>query len=58
VFGDPLELLWKNCVFDLCGVPAFQRRMFRVIVTSTPAARAAWLREVEDTMDHLFGRGE
>jgi NAD(P)H dehydrogenase (quinone) len=20
VFGDPLETLWKNCIFDLCGV--------------------------------------
>jgi putative NADPH-quinone reductase len=20
VFKDPLELLWKNCIFDLCGV--------------------------------------
>ncbi len=23
VFGDPLQLLWKNCIFDLCGVPSF-----------------------------------
>ena len=58
VFGDPLELLWKNCLFDLCGVRAFHRRMFRVIVTSTAEARSAWLREVEDTMDQLLGRGE
>ena len=57
-FGDPLAILWKNCIFDLCGVGAFHRRMFRVVVTSTATARAAWLREVEDTMDRLFGRGE
>jgi NAD(P)H dehydrogenase (quinone) len=56
-FGDPLELLWKNCIFDLCGVQTFHRRMFRVVVTSTPEMRAGWLREVEETMDHLFGRG-
>src|SRR5512138_1227356 len=21
IFGDPLEAIWKNCVFSLCGVP-------------------------------------
>ena len=26
VFGDPLQALWKNCIFDLCGVPAFTER--------------------------------
>jgi NAD(P)H dehydrogenase (quinone) len=20
VFGDPLETIWKNCIFGLCGV--------------------------------------
>jgi len=25
VFGDPLETLWKNCVFGLCGVQTFYR---------------------------------
>ena len=23
VFGDPLETIWKNCIFGLCGVHAF-----------------------------------
>jgi len=36
LFGDPLELLWKRCVFDLCGVRNVQRRTFSVVVTSTP----------------------
>jgi putative NADPH-quinone reductase len=35
VFGDPLELLWKNCIFDLCGVTNFYRHMFNIIVTSS-----------------------
>lgn len=34
-FGDPLELLWKTCLFELCGIKVFYRRMFRVVVTST-----------------------
>jgi putative NADPH-quinone reductase len=53
-FGDPLQALWKNCIFDLCGVPTFYRRMFTVLVTSTPEQRAQWLREVEQTVDDFF----
>ena len=34
-FGDPLETLWKNCIFDLCGVKTFHREMFNVVITST-----------------------
>ena len=45
VFGDPLEVLWRRCIFDLCGVPAFYRKMFSVVVTSTPEQRAEWLDE-------------
>ncbi len=54
VFGDPLELLWKNCIFDLCGVPTFYRKMFAVIVTSTDEDRKEWLRRVEKTIDEYF----
>jgi NAD(P)H dehydrogenase (quinone) len=48
VFGDPLETLWKNCIFGLCGVPRFFRKNFAVVVTSTPAQRQAWLEEVRE----------
>ena len=44
-FGDPLEAIWKRCIFDLCGVRDVRRRMFSVLVASTPAQRAAWLAE-------------
>lgn len=54
VFGDPLETLWKNCIFDLCGVKIFHRRMFGVIVTSTPTLRQQWLDEVKETMNRFF----
>jgi putative NADPH-quinone reductase len=46
VFGDPLERIWKDCIFDLCGVRRVERRTFGVVATSTPAERAAWLEEV------------
>jgi putative NADPH-quinone reductase len=53
-FGDPLETLWKDCLFNLCGVKTFHRRMFGVMVTSTPALRHQWLDEVKETMGCFF----
>jgi NAD(P)H dehydrogenase (quinone) len=54
VFGDPLELLWKKCVFDLCGIKNVQRRTFSVVVTSTPGQRAKWLLEVRQIVANEF----
>ncbi len=54
VFGDPLETLWKRCVFDLCGVKNVQRRTFSVVVTSTPEQRAQWLAEVRQIVARNF----
>jgi len=54
VFGDPLQLLWKNCIFDLCGVSTFYRKMFTVVVTSTYKQRQGWLRKVEDVVGRYF----
>ena len=53
-FGDPLEALWGKCIFGLCGVSTFHRRMFGVIVTSTPAQRAAWLQKVEEAINRFY----
>jgi NAD(P)H dehydrogenase (quinone) len=54
VFGDPLQLLWKNCIFDLCGVSQFHREMFTVVVTSTLDQRQEWLRTVVRVVDVYF----
>jgi putative NADPH-quinone reductase len=54
VFGDPLETLWKKCVFDLCGVKNVQRRTFSVVVTSTPEQRMQWLAEVRKIVGAHF----
>ena len=54
VFGDPLKLIWKNCIFNLCGVPEFYREIFRVIVTSTQEMRQEWLKKVEDVVSAVF----
>ncbi|MHB9096733.1 MAG: NAD(P)H-dependent oxidoreductase [Syntrophales bacterium] len=54
VFGDPLELIWRNCIFDLCGVRDFYRKTFRIIVTSTEEERQAWLDEVVGIIDGKY----
>ena len=54
VFGDPLETLWKKCIFDLCGVKNVQRRTFAVVVTSTPEHRAQWLADVRELVHARF----
>ncbi len=54
VFGDPLEAIWKNCIFDLCGVKNFYRRTFTIMVTSTELQRKKWLEEVRETVATYF----
>jgi len=54
VFQDPLETIWKNCIFDLCGVKQFERKIFRVVVTSDLEQRQNWLKEVETIIDKYF----
>jgi NAD(P)H dehydrogenase (quinone) len=53
-FGDPLEAIWKSCIFDLCGVRTFHRRMFNVIVTSTREQRSEWLMEARELVRECF----
>jgi NAD(P)H dehydrogenase (quinone) len=55
VFGDPLERIWKDCVFGLCGVDDVRRRVFTPVVTSSPSQRAAWLAEAEALVTEAFG---
>lgn len=56
VFGDPLERIWKNCIFDLCGIKIVHRRTFQTIVTSTLQQRQQWLAEVKNLVRQLFPR--
>lgn len=46
-FGDPLESIWRRCIFDLCGVTTFYRRMFSMVVTSTEEQRRDWIEEAK-----------
>ena len=54
LFGDPLETLWNKCILPFCGVKKTFRRMFGVVVVSTPDQRKGWLREVEEITARYF----
>jgi len=53
-FGDPLETLWKNCIFGLCGVKNVQRRSFSTVVASNYQQRTQWLMEVRKIVKSHF----
>ena len=53
-FGDPLENLWKTCIFGFCGVEDFGRRNFESIIISTPEQRQGWLEEVRRLIEESF----
>ena len=57
VFGDPLEAIWRSCIFGLCGVTNVERRTFSVVVTSTAEQRARWLEEARNVIARHFPRG-
>lgn len=57
VFGDPLERIWKDCIFELCGVNNVYRKMFRIIVTSTLQQRKQWLLETAQIINRHFPVG-
>lgn len=54
-FGDPLDAIWRRCIFDLCGVRSFRRRTFAVVVTSSRRQRAAWIEEAKEICRDSFG---
>jgi NAD(P)H dehydrogenase (quinone) len=54
IFGDPLEALWKNCIFGLCGIETVYREVFSVVVTSALEQRQDWLEKVREVVGHYF----
>ncbi len=56
VFRDPLETIWKKCIFGLCGVTAVHRKVFSVVVTSTEMKRESWLVEARELVARHFPR--
>lgn len=56
-FGDPLNRLWKDCIFDFCGISIFDRIMFRVVADSSHAEREEWLNQTKIMVNHYFPQG-
>jgi len=54
IFKDPLETIWKERVFNFCGVSNFKRINFRVIKDSDMHQRILWLTEIRQLIDNSF----
>lgn len=55
-FGDPLERIWKDCIFGFCGVTVVARKMFCIMAGSSQVQREQWLEEARETTGSLFPR--
>jgi putative NADPH-quinone reductase len=53
-FGDPLDLIWRKCIFGLCGVNDVRRDVFGVVVASSEAERRQWLERVRSLVAGCF----
>ncbi len=54
VFGDPLDTLWRNCIFGLCGIDTVYRETYSIVVTSSGAQRAQWLERTRALLRRAF----
>lgn len=54
VFGDPLDAIWRRCVFPLCGVRDVARKVFGPVCGSTEVSRAAWINEIRTLVEHTI----
>ncbi len=54
LYGDPLDGLWKRCIWGFCGIKQVHRELFSVIITSTPEQRQAWLERTRHLVAQTF----
>lgn len=54
LYGDPLENLWRTCIFGFCGVKIVRRELFAPVITSTLEQRQAWLKLSADAALEQF----
>ncbi len=52
--NDMLESIWKNNVFNICGINEMKRINFGMVKKSDDAQRANWLLEVKQLVNSLF----
>lgn len=53
LYGDPLENLWKSCIFGLLGIDLV-RRNFSSVIMSTLEQRRQWLEEARQIVRERF----
>ena len=56
MFGDPLDRIWSHCLLRYCGIRNIERRVFRVVATSTYRERRNWLREARQLANEAVQR--
>ncbi len=54
VFGDPLERIWRDCVFGFCGVSRVERRVVGPVITASPETTARWRDETAEWARSVF----
>jgi NAD(P)H dehydrogenase (quinone) len=54
LYGDPLDNLWRTCIFGFCGVKNVRRELYAPVITSTLEQRQAWLKQAADAATEMF----
>jgi NAD(P)H dehydrogenase (quinone) len=57
-FGDPLERIWRDCLLGYCGISTVNRKVFRIVATSSRSLRAAWLAEARELVEKTMSLSE
>jgi len=52
-YGDPLDNLWKNCIFALCGTKDVHRENFTSVILSDEEQRKGWLEKTRELVRGL-----
>lgn len=56
-FGDPLQAIWGRCLPPYLGEPHVERIVLRVVADADAAQREAWLKQVEQRIEHVAAPG-
>lgn len=57
-YGDPLDNLWKRCVWGFCGIDKVERINFEPVIGSSDECRSAWLTQCAQQALALFPSAE
>ena len=53
-YGNPLDTIWKNCIFGFCGSTDVTCKYFNSVFQSTPTQRQSWLNETRNLIQSTF----